>query len=217
MVRKLAVMMALAMVIAIAGVAYGAGSAAADEPVPPFTTPEDDLEDIRQFAFDNGSYDDGPLYVDSDGSGAGATGTSSVAQSITLNPWGCAIEAHSPHESSRDPGLGYVQAKATIECDTDPPAGYVATILQDLSRWEGSESVIMAVNYSVCPARTGIPIPKCFSGRNDGKIMEAYVNVACEIGETYRWVHLAEATLTVEGIIYSGVSARARNVPCDGP
>ncbi|MCY3543950.1 MAG: hypothetical protein OXH22_07905 [Chloroflexi bacterium] len=48
MLRKLAVMMALAMVIAIAGVAYNGGIAAADEPVPPFSTPEDGNEPVDQ-------------------------------------------------------------------------------------------------------------------------------------------------------------------------
>ena len=75
----------------------------------------------------------------------------------------------------------------------------------------------MAVNYSVCPAGTGIPEPECFNSLDDDVLMRAFVNVACEIGETYRWVHLAEATLTVEGITYSSYGARAKNVKCVGP
>ena len=215
MTRRLVAMLVFAMAIAIAGVAYNGGIAAADEPVPPFSTPEDELEDIRQFALDNGSYGGGVLFVDSGGSAAGVAGASSTAMN-TPNPWGCAIRVHSPHESSIDPGPGHVQGKADIECVTPPPAGYVATILQDLSRWEGSENVIMAVNYSVCPAGTGIPEPECHNNLDGDLLMRAFVNVACEIGETYRWVHLAEATLTVEGITYSSYGARARNVSCDG-
>lgn len=96
MFRRLVVMLVMAMVIAMAGVAYDGGIASADEPVPPFNTPEGELEDIRQSALDNGSYGEGVLFVDSGGSAAGATGASSVAQGGTPNPWVAPYERMTP-------------------------------------------------------------------------------------------------------------------------
>ncbi len=86
MFRKLAVMMALALVIAIAGVAYNGGIAAADEPVPTPTISEDELADFRESVYENGGDGEALLVVGSDGSAAGAA--SATASNITVNPWG---------------------------------------------------------------------------------------------------------------------------------
>ena len=48
MVKRLMAVMLMAMVVAMAGVAYNGGIAAADEPVPPPTIPGDDNESVDQ-------------------------------------------------------------------------------------------------------------------------------------------------------------------------
>ena len=214
MLRRLVVMLVMAMVIAIAGVSYDAGSAAADEPVPPPTTPEDELADFRQFIYDNGDQEEGFLFVGSGDSLAGAA--AATAANIEPNPWGCKIHADHPHESSDDPGPGHIQGKGRITCTTTPPPN-VASIWQELSRWEGSEVVIMATNNSVCPSRLGDPRPECFPNLKKKLLMRAFVNVACEIGTTYRWVHLAEGVMVVNGVRYSGLAGSVRTEECEGP
>ena len=46
--------------------------------------------------------------------------------------------------------------------------------------------------------------------------MRAYINTACEVRATYRWVQLAEAVMIVDGVRYSGLSGKARTVYCRG-
>ena len=77
-------------------------------------------------------------------------------QNIEPNPWGCRIRAHDPHESDLNPGPGNVQAKATIECPVTPPAN-VATIWQELSKWEGSDLAIEGINNSLAHPAYVIP------------------------------------------------------------
>ena len=214
MFRKLAVMMVMAMVMAMAGVAYNGGIAAADEPVPPSTIPEDELTDFRESVYENGGEGDGFLFVDSDDSAAGAT-SASIAAQITPNPWGCNIRAERPHQAHRSPKRGHIRGKATITCKTLPPADHVATIAQELSRFEGSDHRIMAVNYSVCPSGQGDP--ECYSSRlYRGALMQGFVTTPrhCEIGKRYVWVHIAVATLTVDGVIYSGLSCDNATIRC---
>ena len=213
MFRKLAVMMAMAMVIAIAGIAYNRGIAAADEPVPPPPISEDELADFRESVYENGGDGEALLVVGSDGSAAGAA--SATASNITVNPWGCRIRAERPHQAHGNPGRGHIRGKATIICSTLPPAGHVATISQELSRWAGSTHTIMAVNYSVCPSGQGDP--DCFSNRlDDGALMRGYVTTPrhCQIGKRYNWVHIAVATLTVEGVTYSGLDGDNATIRC---
>ena len=98
---------------------------------------------------------------------------------------------------------------------TLPPAGHVATISQELSRCAGSTHTIMAVNYSVCPSGQGDP--DCFSNRlNRGALMRGYVTTPrhCQIGKRYNWVHIAVATLTVEGVTYSGLDGDNARIRC---
>jgi len=214
MLRKLAVMMALAMVIAIAGIAYNGGIAAADEPVPTPTIPEDELADFRESVSENGGDGEALLVVDSDGSAAGAT--SATASNIGVNPWGCRIRAERPHQAHYEPNPGHIRGKATIICSTLPPAGHVATIAQELSRWAGSTHTIMAVNYSVCPSGQGGAT--CYPNRlRDRALMRGYVTTPrhCQIGKRYNWVHIAVATLTVEGVTYSGLDGDNARITCD--
>ena len=201
----------MAMVIAVAGVAYNGGIAVADEPVPPPTISEDELADIRQFIYDNGSFGDGALLG---GSGGSVAGTGSVAANIQVNPWGCRIKSDHPHEPHDDPGPGNIRGKAAINCSIAPPTGHLATISQELSRWDGDEGTIEAVNYSVCPSGQGDP--DCYPNLKDRVLMRGYVVTDCEIGRTYIWVQIAEATLTVEGVIYSGIHGVGKRVKCTG-
>ena len=208
MFRRLVAILVMAMV----GVVYDAGIAAADEPVPPPTTPEDELADARQFIYDNGSFGDGALLG---GSGSSASSAGSVAANIQVNPWGCRIKADHPHEPHDDPGSGNIRGKAAITCSSLPPTGHVTTILQELSRWDGDEGTIEAVNYSVCPSGQGDP--DCYGNKlKDRVLMRGYVVTSCEVGKTYIWVHIAEATLTVEGVTYSGLHGVGKRVECEG-
>ncbi len=214
MFRRLGVMMALAMVIAIAGVAYNGGIAAADEPVPPPPIPEDELADFRESVNENGSEGEVSLVVDPDGSAAGAA--SAIASNITVNPWGCKIRAERPHQARGRPKRGHIRGKATIICSTLPPAGHVATIAHELSRFEGSDYRIMAVNYSVCPSGQGGAT--CYPNRlRDRALMRGYVTSPrhCEIGKRYVWVNIAVANLTVEGVTYSGIDGDNATIRCE--
>ena len=47
--------------------------------------------------------------------------------------------------------------------------------------------------------------------------MRIYIKTACEISGSRRWVQLVEATLTVDGVTYWGLSGKARTAPCEGP
>ena len=47
--------------------------------------------------------------------------------------------------------------------------------------------------------------------------MRIYIKTACEIDGSHRWVQLVEATLTVDGVTYSGLSGKARTARCEGP
>ena len=185
--------------------------------------PDDDLAHARQFTHDNGYYGggtdgngDGLLYMISDASAPGTEVKSGMAMDIEPNPWGCHIRADDPHESDKKPGPGNIQAKAAIECSVAPPDN-IATIWQELSKWDGSDFSIEAENESICPSRVGKPRPHCYPTLRHSEIMRAYVNTACTIGATDRWVELAEATMTVDGIIYSGLSGSVADVYCEGP
>ena len=129
------------------------------------------------------------------------------------NPWGCRLEVDSPHESRDDPGPGYVQGKARIECNIAPPT-HTASIWQELSKWEGSEFTIEQTKTSYCPSEVGGP--KCYPTLQRRVLMRAYINAPCEVGTRKRYVHLALAELTVDGVTYSRLRGRANNVKCVG-
>ena len=215
--RLMAVMLMVALIAAVVSVG---GIAEADEPTPPGNVPEDDLAHARQFTYDNGSYGgkvdgngDGLLFTASEPSVPGAGSASGMYQNIKPNPWGCRIRAEDPHESHRKPGPGHIQAKATINCTIAPPP-YTAIVTQDLSRVKGSSIVIEKVKTSSCPSGTGEP--ECYPNLNKRALMRAYINITCEVGATYRWVHLADARMYVNGVLYSGLSGKARNEKCEG-
>ncbi len=218
--RLMAVMLMAVLIVAVASVG---GVARADEPTPvPANTPEGDLADARQQTYENGSYGGGPdgnsdglMYMVSDTSAAETADDAGTAMNIQPNPWGCRIRADNPHEPHDSPGPGNIRGKAAINCTTLPPS-HVATIWQELSRWEGSDYAIQEVNYSVCPSGQGDP--DCYPTRlRNGVLMRGYVVTSCEIGTTYVWVQLAEATLTVEGVTYSGLSGNSETVECTEP
>ena len=80
---------------------------------------------------------------------------------------------------------------------------------------EGANFTIEAVKTSICPAGTGGPV--CHPTLDDGVLMQAYINAPCEIGTTKRYVHMAYATMTVDGIIYaSRLDGRRADVNCTG-
>ncbi len=170
----------------------------------------DDIDLARYTAsVDDGHVDDTDGLMVTEGAHANSgLGTGSV-----VNPWGCVIRAHDPHESKIDPGPGYVQAKATIECSTAPPL-HIASIWQELSKWVGSNFTIEAVKTSYCPS--GVGDPDCYATLNGGALMRRYINVPCEVGTTRRYVHLNIRQLTVNGVTYSGLIGSARNVDCAG-
>lgn len=137
-----------------------------------------------------------------------------VQASGQVNPWGCYFHRDKPHESKIDPGPGHAQAKARIECRVPPPV-HVATIWQELSKWEGSTFTIEAVKTSVCPS--GIGEPDCHPTLRHGVLMQAYINAPCEIGTRKRYVQLAYATLTVDGVTYrSRLDGQRGDVDCTG-
>ena len=175
--------------------------------------PEDDIGRARHAVYVDGHVEDsaGLMFAVSSG---GATGASAVQATGQINPWGCNFHRDNPHESTFDPGPGYAQAKARIECSQAPPP-HVATIWQELSKWEGANFTIEAVKTSICPAGTGGPA--CHPTLDDGVLMQAYINAPCEIGATKRYVHMAYATMTVDGITYaSRLDGRRADVNCTG-
>ena len=143
--------------------------------------------------------------------------SSSMSNNGVPNPWGCRLEVDNPHESKDDPGPGNAQGKARIKCDTAPPP-HVASIWQELSKWEGSDFTIEAEKTSYCPSGTGAP--KCYPNlhpRPSNKtLMEAYINAPCEIGTTKRYVQIAFAELTVDGVTYSRLLGKKADVECEG-
>ena len=138
-----------------------------------------------------------------------------VAESSSqANPWGCNFYRDNPHESRRRPGPGYAQAKARIECRVAPPP-HVATIWQELSKFEDGDFTVEAVKTSVCPSGAGEP--DCYPTLRNKILMQAYINAPCEIGTTKRYVQLAYATLTVDGLTYrSELRGQAGDVNCTG-
>ena len=177
---------------------------------------EDELADFRESVYENGSEGEVSLFVDSDDIAAGATSASSVAQNITPNPCGCRIRAERPQQAHGNPKRGHIRGKATITCRSLPPSGHVATIAQELSRFEGSDYRIMAVNYSVCPSGQGGAT--CYPNRlRDRALMRRYVTSPrhCEIGKRYVWVNIAVANLTVEGVTYSGIDGDNARIRCE--
>ncbi len=204
------IVLSLVVLIAIAGavaaVPLGGGpdgqSAHATGPV------DDDIDSVRQAAAVDGSVDaDGVMATE------GNYANAAVGSGTVVNPWGCRIRAHHPHESTVDPGPGYVQAKATIECTTTPPT-HTAEIWQELSKWEGSDFTIEAVKTSFCPS--GVGEPDCYPTLNGAILMRGYINAPCEVGTTKRYVHLSIGRLTVDGVTYSGLTGSGRDVDCDG-
>ncbi len=101
---------------------------------------------------------------------AGASGFA-IKAAGEPNPWGCKLNVDSPHESRDDPGPGYIQAKANIQCNVAPPP-HTASIWQELSKWEGSKFTILRTKTSYCPS--GVGEPKCYPNLNkDRQIMIA--------------------------------------------
>ena len=123
----------------------------------------------------------------------------STASETIYNPWGCADKSHWPHESTRDPGPGYIQAKSETDCDVAPPPYAVWGISQTLYRssWRGWIQVHTA--HSTCPDTTGSPDCKA-------AFMRAYINWRCTPGTSYNYRVKATHTLTVDGRTYSEVS-----------
>ena len=78
-------------------------------------------------------------------------GPSGASANFTGNPWGCKGKSHYPHESTKKPGRGWIQAKSDIECTIAPPAGSEMRILQQLYRSSYYGWVQVAVKYSQCP------------------------------------------------------------------
>ena len=227
LIQLIAVVAIAAAAVAVA--TLDTNTVSADGPV------EDDFTDVRQFINDNGSFGSGTdgdsgsfMFMSSDTPGLDMhgpwfpmndevnnyTGMSTSMRSFQANPWGCRVKAHSPHESSIDPGLGHVQAKADINCTSVPPP-HISIIVQDLSRVAGSSIIIEEVKTSSCPSGDGEP--NCHPGLDHNRLMRAYINTPCEIGATYRWIHVAEGRMYVNGTLYSGLSGKARNVECEGP
>ncbi len=111
------------------------------------------------------------------------------------NPWGCEGVSHRPHESKRDPGLGWIQAKSDIDCTVAPPVGSEWSISQRLYRSSWRGWVKVKSKYSSCP--DGIGAPDC-----EPDFMRAYINWRCSQGAMYNYRVKARHELIVDDIIY---------------
>ena len=107
-----------------------------------------------------------------------ALGSEFTYQEIPGNPYGCDGISHYPHESTVDPGRGWIQAKADITCDIAPPLGSEWRMIQILYRSSYLGWVQIAVKYSECPIGTGNP--DC-----SPTDMRAYIKWQCFKGVTY--------------------------------
>ena len=205
------IVLSLVVLIAIAGavaaVPLGGGSDGQQQDVA--SPVEEDIDTIRRAA----SVDDHVVGADGEMATGGINANSAIGAGSVVNPWGCIIRAHHPHESSINPGPGHAQAKATIECTTAPPT-HTAETWQELSKWQGSDFTIEAVKTSYCPS--GVGQPNCYPTLNGDILMRGYINAPCDIGTTKRYVHLAIGRLTVGDTTYSGLIGSGKDVDCEG-
>ena len=130
----------------------------------------------------------------------------STALSSTGNPWGCGAKSDYPHESTRNPGPGWIQAKSHTRCTVPPPASSVWTITQELYRSSWTGWRLEAYKVSSCPFRIGAPTCKVSS-------MTAYINWDCEAGTLYHYKVQARHQLTVHGEQYGGYSSAQTGQP----
>ncbi len=131
-------------------------------------------------------------------SGGAAAGDGTAAYS-SVNPWGCKAKSDRPHESTIDPGPGWIQAKSHTACLLDPPRGSVWTIWQRLYRSSWSGWKLVASKYSQCPVAAGAPT--CTVTK-----MTAYVNWDCEAGTWYNYKVEGDHQLIAFGRTFSGIS-----------
>ncbi len=129
-----------------------------------------------------------------------------VASGTTVNPWLCEPTSHNPHESTRTPGRGYIQAKSDTICQTYPPPGSLWGITQYLYRstWRGWR--LEQVKISTCPAELGsdeFGRPTC---RSD--FMRAFINWRCTKGTRYNYKVTAHHRLLADGTYYQNYSTR---------
>ena len=126
------------------------------------------------------------------------------ATDFELNPWGCVGDPNMPHESERNPGPGWIQAKATISCKIAPPEDAVWIIGQWLQRssWSGWRTEA-GLKESVCPAGTGKP--QCAT---NGKYMRAYINWDCDKDTWYNYRQIADYQLIVGPRVYYTMNSR---------
>lgn len=116
------------------------------------------------------------------------------------NPWGCLADSHRPHESTRSPGSGWIQAKSDTTCTFSPPPGAQWKIVQSLYRssWRGWAEV--TTKTSTCPAGQGNPDCR-------PKFMRAFINWNCSVGTHFNYRVVATHYLTVSGTTYSASSS----------
>ncbi len=139
------------------------------------------------------------------------------AQSIDPNPWGCYGRVENPHESEDFPGLGHIQAKASIVCPNEPPSTWTARIEQRLYVEDPVEGfALLARKSSHCPSSAGRA--SCRTWQNHRRyIMQAYVADECTVGTTYIYGQVADITFTVNGKDYTGSGVNTNEEECEGP
>jgi hypothetical protein len=132
-----------------------------------------------------------------------------------VNPWGCAITALNPHDSSMYDG--YIKAEAQRNCTTIPPRRVSQRITQYLYRssWNGWRWV--AQNDSWCDrggphGNAGQPIPKC-NWTWTSPHMQAYVWWDCVAagfkGDKYNYLNKATGYLYDGATTYIGKDDKA--------
>ena len=129
------------------------------------------------------------------------------------NEWDCYARSDNPHESSRSPGLGYIQAHTSLICVTTPP-GHSENMSLELSRSEGGSWKLKSVTLNYCPGGWGGPTtPQCFPNRTAPRaMMIGTVNWECEDDTTSSY---RQRTLTIMKVGDSTYTARTEATGSD--
>lgn len=120
-----------------------------------------------------------PLRLEGGARGDVTAGLASVASYWEPNPWGCDAISDHPHESTKDPGHGWINAKARTECSSSPPV-VLWHMIQRLYRSSWSGWRLVNIKFSSCPVGTGDP--DC-----EDREMQGVISWDCPAGTWYNY------------------------------